>query len=155
MEDVKEMLFDKDQTLFNNPYYGDNRNTSGYSVDQVAETVWNDICGQEMNNFKQATEMIESGHIDDPNAPDYNDFEHIKDNNQKWDMLDDASRKFVDKKMKEIFNLRKLKLKKINNEKVDTTFYCFEYSDNDGEYGSTLEHGDLFHKLKHLKISNH
>ena len=33
--------------------------------------------------------------------------------------------------------------------------YFFEYSDNDSEFFSEMEHGDTFRVLKHLMISHH
>ena len=58
--------------------------------------------------------------------------------------------------MKEFFNIRKLKLQKINNETVETgVLYIFEFSDNDGSYNAALEHGNLFNKLKYIRISKH
>lgn len=156
VQDVQEMLFDKDQEIFPNPYYNEKYSKEGFPVCQVAETVWNDICNQKMNDFETAKEKIKSGYIDDPEAPDYNDFYHISDFDKRWKMLDEARDKFADKKIDQMFNLRKLKLKKLNNEKVDgIVFYSFNYADEDSSYFSTLEHGDLFRKLKHIRISNH
>lgn len=148
-EDVKNMLFDKDQTL-----YG--AYDSNYSIEQVAETVWSDICNQEMNDFKSAAEEFSCGTLDGNDAPDYNDFRHIKDWQEQWKQYDAAKEVYAKKKMKEFLNVRKLKLKKINKETIeDIALYIFEYSDQDGSYGCALEHGDLFHKLKHVRISKH
>lgn len=33
--------------------------------------------------------------------------------------------------------------------------YNFSYSDQDGEFGSEMEHGGTFNNLKHLRISHH
>lgn len=33
--------------------------------------------------------------------------------------------------------------------------FRFEYSDNDGNFGSNLEHGNIFRKLPHVRISKH
>ena len=100
--------------------------------------------------------MITSGTIYGDDAPNYDDFEHIKDWSEKSEAYHNAMDKFAKKKMKEFFNIRKLKLKKLNNEPItDIVLYCFEYSDNDGSYSAALEHGDLFRKLKHITISNH
>jgi len=146
-EDVKNILFNEDQTVYG--CYDDL-----YSVDQVAETVWNDICSQKINNFEEALEELSSGGAYD--APSYSDFEHIKDWREKSDAYDNALNIYANKKMKELFNIRKQKLKKINNEPIDDVlFYIFSYSDNDGSYGSALEHGSLFNKLKNIRISHH
>lgn len=146
-EDVKDILFDKDQKLYG--YYDD-----FYPVDQVAKTVWDDICGQKKNNFEEAQEELESGGADD--APSYSDFEHIKDWREKSDAYNAAMEIYAKKKMKELFNVRKQKLKKLNNEPIDDVlFYIFSYSDNDSSYSAALEHGELFEKLKHVQISHH
>lgn len=150
VEDVKKYLFKEDQQYFLNPYDDDN-----YTVGQVAETVWNDICSQEKNKFKDIISEISSGSLDVADAPDYNDFYHITDWNQRWKAYDDACEKHAKKIANKMFNLRKMKLKKINGEEITEAMYIFEYSDNDGSYFSSLEHGDLFRNLKHVRISKH
>lgn len=37
----------------------------------------------------------------------------------------------------------------------DTYIYIFSYSDEDGEYFAEIEHGNVFHKLKHIKVNCH
>lgn len=147
-DDVKNMIFSEDQESFFGPYSGQ------WSVKQVAETIWEDIKSQEKNNLVAAREELEHGGADD--APSYSDFSHIKDWNEKSDSYNEAIEKYADKKMKEFFNLRKLKLKKLNNEEVNhSVLYIFEFSDNDGDYYSALEHGDIFRRLKYIRISKH
>lgn len=80
VEDVKKYLFDEGQEYFTHPYDDD----AGFSVDQVAETVWNDICGQKKNKIKKAIKEFKSGGLDVAGGPDYDDFSHIKDWNQRW-----------------------------------------------------------------------
>lgn len=147
-EDVKNMLFDKDQTIYSGNYGGD------YSVSQVAETVWYDICNQKVNDINAATEEFEG--YDSVGSPEYEDFKHLP-KDDIWDAYSNALKIYAKEEMKKFFNLRKLKLKKINKESTDETgaLYIFEYSDQDGTYGSALEHGDLFHKLKYIRISKH
>jgi len=154
VDDVKNLLFNVDQEYFINPYsYGED--SASWTVQQVAETVWQDICGQNKNNIVAVTEEFSHGSIDDYDAPDSNDFRHIKDNNERWNAYDRATEIYAKKKMKEFFNTRKNKLKKIEGEEFDEAIYIFEYSDNDGDYFCSLEHGGLFDKLKHIKISKH
>lgn len=110
VEDVKNALFNVGQEYFNNPYsYGE---SEAYSVQKVAETVWEDICGQTKNNIKAATEEFYNGSIDDYDAPKSDDFRHINDNNERWEAYDRAKDIYAKKKMKEFFNTRKNKLKK-------------------------------------------
>lgn len=150
-EDVKNMLFVNGQTTYCSPY-----DDESWSTDIVAETVWQDICDQEKNDLKKAMSLIQNGYLYGVDAPDYNDFDHIKDNQTKWKAYDDARENYANKIIKNFFNIRKLKLKQINKETIsDMILYCFEYSDNDGSYGSALEHGGLFDNVKHIIASNH
>ena len=147
LSDLKNILFDKNQTQYLNPYHYGN-NEIGWSVDEITKTVWNDIKNQKCNDFEKAKDMLSSGSIDDNYAPKWNySCRHEYENNKKI---------FGEKRLKELFNIRKLKLEKIDNKPiVSVILYCFVYGDNDGTYYSALEHGDLFKKLKHIKVSNH
>ena len=145
VEDVKSMLFGDIKIYYG--YYG----TDYWSTDQVANTVWSDICGQQKNDLEKAREILSN----DYNSPDYDDFSYIEDKNERWKAYSAALENYGKKLLKDFFNFRKLKLKKLNNETIDAVLYCFEYSDNDGSYGNALENGNLFEKLKYIKISNH
>lgn len=146
VDDVKKMLFGDQEE-----YYG-MYDEGGWSTNAVAKTIWNDICDQQKNDFEKAKDILSN----DYNGPDYDDFSHIEDNNERWEAYGVALEAYGKKLLKEFFNIRKLKLKKLNNESIEdgTVLYCFEYGDGDS-YGSALEHGDLFEKLKYIKISNH
>jgi hypothetical protein len=143
--DVKGMLFREDQKFYYSPY-----GKATWKVEDVAKTVWEDICSQQKNDIARAKEYLTSGSIEDIEAPD---FRQYLDN---WKLYHEEMDRFAQKKLKEFFPIRKLKLQKLNNEPVEEgVLYCFSYSDNDGEYGSALEHGNLFERLKHIVISNH
>jgi hypothetical protein len=147
--DVKNMLFSKGETSF--AY-----DVDSWSVEKVSETVWTDICSQLKCDISEAREILMSGTVYDNDAPDYENYNHIKDWVKRSEAYNNDMRKFADKKMKEFFNVRKLKLQQINNIPVDNiALYCFNYSDNDGSYFSALEHGNLFKNLKHIHVSNH
>ena len=147
VEDVITMLFEEDQKSY-----------GIYSIKAVAETVWNDICTQEINDIKDAQEEITNGYVDLPGAPSYSDFTHITDWNKQWKEYDKAKAIFAKKAMEEFLSvkkIRKLKLQKISNKPIDDLFlYIFHYADEDGSYGSALEHGGLFNKVKHIRIRN-
>jgi len=147
-EDVKRMLFDENETHYSG-YYSDNL----WTIEQVAQTVWKDICDQIKNDYDLILDELKGvSSYDDPEAPDLDDYWEEK----KWDLHDIACEKYAKKKINEFFNTRKNKLKKLNNEEyIDNAVYVFEYADDSGSYGSVLEHGDLFKKLKHIKISKH
>jgi len=141
-EDVKNMLFNKNEKSY-----------SEYSVDQVAKTVWTDICNQTKNNIELAKEEFEGC----SDSPDYDDFKGYSNWIERSAAYNASVKIFAEKKMKDFFNIRKLKLQKINNEDISESgvLYIFEYSDNDSEYFSALEHDGLFDNLKHIRISKH
>lgn len=69
---------------------------------------------------------------------------HGKAQQKEWD-LDRKMEKVAAKAFLEGF-WPQLKGKKV---------FRFEYSDNDGNFGSNLEHGNIFRKLPHVRISKH
>ena len=147
VDDVKNMLFTKNQL------YYDFDNT--YSVEQVAMTVWSDICDQTKNNTEKAIEILSSGYYED-GAPEYDDFKYIEDSSDRWTAYNDATNKYSEKILKDFFNIRKLKLQVIDGKEVTgSVMYCFSYSDNDGNYYSALEHDGLFNNLKNITVSQH
>jgi hypothetical protein len=152
--DVRDMLFTNGESVYLNPYFYGGNDTLSWPVSQVAETVWNDICDQKKNDFERAKMMLTYGIIEDNNSPNYKDYDYI--DIEKSDKYHSDRTRYAQKKLKEFFNLRKLKLMKINDDVIPgDSMYCFEYSDNDGTYFSALEHGNLFDNLKHIRISNH
>ena len=52
-------------------------------------------------------------------------------------------------------DLAKVDLKAFEDDNTDTYLARFEYSDNDGEFMSLMEHSDIFHNLHHIVISHH
>lgn len=147
VEDVQKILFGKKK------FYGSPWGDDKYPVEQVAKTVWDDICSQKKNNTEKALDILANSHGGD--APDYHDYDHITDRTKMWAELQKAQKQYAKKIFNEFFNTRKNKLKKLNNEPTDEVFYCFSYADDDGSYFSALEHGDLFENVKSISISNH
>ena len=52
-------------------------------------------------------------------------------------------------------NLAIDKAKQFIKENKGKVLYMFEYVDNEGELNSDMEHGNIFRKLSHIKISHH
>ncbi len=151
-EEVKEILF-YNETLYCSPY-GDNV----WDVSKVSETIFDDIqCQNNNNNETDALELLSN---DSPVK--YDDYMKIPGD---WMSMDnDAYNKACNKWAKEEFDrfysLKRIRRKKLNRIEggVDSggeVLYIFEYSDNDGAYYSALEHGDLFDRVEHIKISQH
>jgi len=167
VDDVKKMLFDKDQTHYKHPYgtWEDGKEKDVvYPVDRVAETVWEDIKHQDPNNMEAIYESIScgwfdefdglSGHIDEygniwdakysTNHLDYSNPDDKKKIDEIWKAREEES----DRRAKEIADRFMAKCE-------DMFVYVFEYSDNDSIYHAALEHGDLFKKLFNIRTSYH
>jgi len=139
-EDIQElnsMLFDNSQKEFPCDIDGDyfpNR----YPVYSVAETVFESM--KEPISDEEAIEICRSGWIDGMPSLDTSNKDFNATHRAWMAKLDEFARKAFDKFRKQ-------------NKKA--SLFVFEYSDNEGEYESTLEHGDLFRKLPHLTVSHH
>lgn len=46
-------------------------------------------------------------------------------------------------------------IEKFLKDNKDKDIYVFEYSDNDGPLQTMLEHGEIFKRLPHIRISHH
>lgn len=135
-----------------------------YIEDKKAETVFNDAINQRpfiakaagKKVLKKVTNELNSGYY--PTAPDWlDDFEAFK----KKHSLSTAEvyRTFL-KEFEENFEKKCNEVlgpiaKKFLTEAEGQYIYFFEYSDEDGQYFSELEHGSTFKLLKHLIISKH
>ncbi len=152
-KDVREMLFNKNEEYYYAPF-GD----KSWRIEEVAETIWSAILEQSKNNYDAILEELRCvSSNDDPDAPNYEDYYHIKDLRERYYIIEQEQERYAKKKIRELLDTRKNKLKKIKGDEdyQDNAVYVFEFSDNDGKYNAALEHGNLFKKLKHIRISKH
>lgn len=152
-KDVREMLFNKNEEYYYAPF-GD----ESWRIEEVAETIWSAILEQKKNDYDAILEELANvSSYDDPEAPDYDNYGHIKDIRERYYIIGQDQERYAKKKIREFLDTRKNKLKKLKGDKdyQDNAVYIFEYSDNEGLYGAALEHGDLFKNLKHLRINKH
>ena len=133
VQELKEMLFGDEKT-YSAGEWGEGK----WSTEEVAETVWQDFQGQKPLTKEEAIEEIEgSWYLGCPNLSDY-----YKDGEYDWEAHKQASQEDAQKVYDRFAE-------------QDIDLFKFEYSDNEGEYGCALEHGELFYKLKHLQLSHH
>ena len=97
---------------------------------------------QEKNNFQDAIEQ-------------FSDEVYLNDLDYSDPSYDRTLKKEAKKLFDKFFNIRKNKILKIENKPRNEVLYIFSFSDNDGEYGSALEHGEVFNNLKHKRFSHH
>ena len=138
-ESVKELLFAGQSGI----HFYDH----SISVDQAASVIARDMKAQTPNVHESIIGAM-GGHL--PGAPDYDDFTIPEAGKSKydwkidWEAYEKAGTAFREKM-----------LENMKAEFGDADIYCFEYSDNDGELYCTLEHGDTFSAVPHLRVSNH
>lgn len=152
INDVKEMLFGTD-IWYDHPY-ADIYKCDGYSVEQVAETVFNDIQQQQPNSTLRIQEAFDELRLEelDPIAA-RRDSKYNWQNSPRGTGAElDAWYQAYEKRKKHFLDKKILSFLK---EHKDKFIYTFEYGDENGEYCSALEHGDLFKKLPHETISRH
>lgn len=145
IEDVKKQMFGNEEEILH-PY-----DDCRFPTERIAETVFDDIKKQKVNNKTKIFEAIANGWFDGRPEYDYlssypqdkdpkkiREFELKEEEYEK--QCQEAAEKFVNKFIED------------NKGKF---IYTFHYGDNDGSYYCLLEHGEIFSKLNHIQTSYH
>lgn len=135
--ELQKMLFG-DEKMYNSPY-----EDMQWTAQAIVEVVWRDLEKQEPSTLIDMEETVARGWI--TGQPAFDDF--CKGDKTDWDAYDayqEATNKFSHKYAKNFANKH-----------PDATVFSFEYSDNDGDMFSAMEHGTLFDRMPHLRISHH
>lgn len=137
-DELRTMLFGKEHR-YNSPY-----EEKFWPTTEVAELVFSQMT--KPLKTKEIEEELSNGWL--PGMPSLRDFEKKEKDGKTWsydwDGYNKAHKEFAHSCW-ERFS------KKVGK----GTFYVFSYSDNDGDFQSALEHGDLFKSLPHICISHH
>jgi hypothetical protein len=165
VEELKALLFG-DKKIYANPYPSRDEE-GGWTTQEVAETVWHSLKDQEPLDVEEMSEemgesmygkFVAEFHKNDP-APKYPHLasnidyqmpyeERVKTKEWKdWEAAQDKYQADYDAWAKRIA--------KAFIASAPGKFFRFSYSDNDGSYYSALEHGGLFDRLPHVRISHH
>jgi len=136
VEELKNLLFDEDQEVFVGLY-----DDAVYPVQQVVQTVFDDLRDQNEATKDEIYNTVLSGHVN--GMPRSSDFRRCN-GETAWDAYFEACDDYRGKYAEDLIN--KFKDKKI---------FIFEYSDNDGPYYTALEHGDLFDRINYVRVSHH
>ena len=135
VDEMVALLFDEGQVEYENPYKFSDADPSGWSTSEVGAFV--------LNN----TKVAEKTEIED---------EAINLIDLEWDGFTDKNGKMDwNKYRKEETRLLDIKVDEIIRDMKNKFICIYEFSDNDGKFYSALEHGDLFRRLQHIKISKH
>lgn len=142
----------KGNTTYVNPYVYDSKDIACWDSDVVSTIVWRDI--KKQYDGKTVDELIEvyaSGYSDES-------VEAEKEIATKYGAKDIYDINGYDKWHEVAILLEKKVANVIASfvkDNPDCYFCIVEYSDNDGQLFSAMEHGDLFVNIPHLKVSHH
>lgn len=142
---VQEILFGPDQT-----YYSDPWNERSWGVAEVAATVLAQLVDGP-TSLGAIAENMSYGYISSIYNKVEEEFPHCDAPEDRagryewWRKRDERSKELASQYLQEFMDRDDVKGKLL--------FLC-EFSD-DSEYGSALEHGDLFDRVPHIHISNH
>lgn len=130
-KELRDMMFGS-QILFDHPY-----EDITYSTEEIAEHVFNEIKEVSSNIEELSPEFAYDSPVNIDNFKD-------KDNSIDWDKYQEARQKVSDKQSKNFIKEHK-----------DKFIGVFEYSDNNNDFETALEHGDIFSNLENIRISKH
>lgn len=140
-QDIREMLFGDDPDAGVRNPYGDN----WYSADEVSQTVFEDI--RNTSIVPLGEERIISA-LEEEAAIDYLDSYFKETDPVKREKLREEA---DEKRTVEAERRAKAFIESNNGYYV----YELEYADDEGSYQAALEHGEIFNRLPHVKISHH
>lgn len=164
VEDVRSILFDEDVGDFISHW-----DDEVYSTDRICEIVYNDIINSlEQNNIFEEVYISEYSiddfgyHIKEEYLSEFqrlkNELKKHEGNRHFWDIKDekersDAINKHYEKTRKLTDKLKSIVVESFKS--MDGIICKVEYSDNDGNIMSFIEHSDVLDSITLVKISNH
>jgi hypothetical protein len=151
IEETQKMLFD-DEELYCSPY-GD----QSWPTRSVAEIVFKDIKAGILTKEDMADSASEWNSDGDPDYPSYPEYHKRVDTDSKSDKVIaevfDTLTWFTFDKKKHLYGEKKAAeyLAKYPGH----TVVKVTYADENGAQSGAMEHGDLFHRVPHIKVSQH
>lgn len=145
ISEIKEILFNEDELKYGCMSYYD----SLFDIDEIAKTIINDLPGRQARSVADLLEAIDGGDdgcgeytkIKLPQYPEFTQDEAIR--NKQWKEYNTL----CERRARDIATnfLRENKGKKI---------FILEYGDHD-RLTAAIEHGNVFKKVTHIRISRH
>ena len=145
-EELQKMMFGN-QKLYHGPYHGE------WETCVVAKTVWDLMQTSVPNDLPDLKRGFDSWAWDTCSQISHPDKTYP---NLYNGMMPEPERTRILNEYYDAIDALEMELfRKFMDEHKDSFVYRFEFSDNDGEYYTDLEHGDLFKRLPHVKCSHH
>lgn len=110
-----------------------------FSHDKYAETIFKDITGVEEPDDEELRDLLEN-------------VVFVENMQEYLSAIDEGQRELLDQKVDKIVDARVEAFKKKYAGKV---IRVVQYSDNYGEFFSSIEHGGFFNKMEHIYINQH
>lgn len=154
-KELQGMMFSSETQIIDHPYEDLDRVANHpVGIEQAAQAVWNQLKDQKPLKEAEIEEDIEGGSpevgwSEEQSAPKWPQYrnEDTEEKRQKDYAEYDAQRKIFASKVAKNFLAREaIKGKKL---------FRVSFSDNDGPFGSLMEHGTALDGLPHLRISHH
>jgi hypothetical protein len=154
VNELRKMLFG-DEEIYQGPYGGE------WSTRQVADTVWSVLRRQKPLSLREIAEEMDTsfrygGTMESPpDPPQYPPELYGRTDLSEVDLqsIRDQYERDSDEWNREFEVWQKRAARKFIGDNPGQMFR-FTFSDDD-DYGAALEHGDVFAKLPHVRISNH
>jgi len=146
VEELREIIF-ADQKEFHSPYYDD-----FWSTEEIAQIIFSDIKNEDRWRRGLDYEVASIDNWDTTNIEWLEgEFHRIPEYPCTAHMFSDEMLEYEST----INRIRATIYNAIIKGYSDVFIEIFEYSDNDSRLGSAMEHGNLFCKLPHIRISRH
>jgi len=140
---------------YNNPHFHSEYSTDyNWSVSSVASVVFDGISEQDPKTDTELIEEYMSGYTSEFREAEMYTFQDMKIDNlsnissKDWNTYNE----YFEHHLK---RLAQNKISRFIESNPECFFYTLSYSDNNGEFESALEHGNLFDNIPHLKVSHH
>lgn len=141
-EEVKQLLFG-DQEYITSLYDCNEM----ISTDRIASTIWQDILRHNViSSIDELAAEINEGWIE--NMPELPRDTWMLDENKYNEIINAWEYARTDF----AYDIAKEFLSKVDD---SSTIYLLSYADGDGRYYGTLEHGNIFARVPHIRVNKH
>jgi hypothetical protein len=118
-----------------------------FTSTEIAQAIFADLQATEPLTEEQVIEAFNQGHISgDPDDSTIWRKRYVdrKEENEAWDEYYETRRSF-----------RNATARNFMEQRPGKVFFHVTYSDNDGPFWTTMEHGDIFRSVDHFYINKH
>jgi len=153
-ENVQNEMFPNGEISLRDPY-GDSR----YGTERISETVYDDISSRKPAKKKELMEEL--------SGDSYVEYPYEK-TRRLWDLrrktTDEDELDKIQIELDAVYEKHHLECEAIAKKRLaefldsvgkNKKIYIVSYSDNNGEYYTMMEHGDIFRNIPHIRISHH